>query len=268
MAINAQGIVVSVPADGWRRKGRLRSRMCYWNEENFFEPGEFDEKIEELKNELRESVKKEINDGIEKLRKENKELQNIKKNFESIKKDFKKKKDECDRVMRDAESRAKQARLKELMEHFKVTLWAVSWGYRYKKKCDKCNETRRIQVTLPSGRTVDDECSCRVNKEVYYPEENVLYELSERNGEFMAWYKAKGDKGEEYFVEDIRTEYAKTIIDHNKDFKEIEEKELRKKVFFTTKEECQAFCDYLNRDSEVFGYDYDINGKLLREVDE
>lgn len=33
--------------------------MCYWNEENFFEPGEFDEKIEELKNELRESVKKE-----------------------------------------------------------------------------------------------------------------------------------------------------------------------------------------------------------------
>jgi hypothetical protein len=268
MAINAQGIVVSVPADGWRRKGRLRSRMCYWNEENFFEPGEFDEKIEELKNELRESVKKEINDGIEKLRKENKELQDIKKNFESIKKDFKKKKDECDRVMRDAESRAKQARLKELMEHFKVTLWAVSWGYRYKKKCDKCNETRRIQVTLPSGRTVDDECSCRVNKEVYYPEENVLYELSERNGEFMAWYKAKGDKGEEYFVEDIRTEYARTIIDHNKDFKEIEEKELRKKVFFTTKEECQAFCDYLNRDSEVFGYDYDINGKLLREVDE
>ena len=43
---------------------------------------------------------------------------------------------------------------------------------------------------------------------------------------------------------------------------------MRKKVFFTTKEECQAFCDYLNRDSEVFGYDYDINGKLLREVDE
>lgn len=58
MAINAQGIVVSVPADDLRRKGRLMSRMCYWNEENFFEPGEFDEKIEELKNELRESVKK------------------------------------------------------------------------------------------------------------------------------------------------------------------------------------------------------------------
>ena len=44
--------------------------MCYWDDGDYFEPGEFDEKIEELKNELRESVKKEINDEIEKLRKE------------------------------------------------------------------------------------------------------------------------------------------------------------------------------------------------------
>ena len=51
-----------------------------------------------------------------------------------MKKDFERKKDECDRAIRNAESKAKQARLKELMEHFKVTLWAVSWDYRYKKR--------------------------------------------------------------------------------------------------------------------------------------
>ena len=130
--------------------------MCYWDDGDYFEPSEFDEKIEELKNELRESVKKEINDEIEKLRKENKELQGIKRNFESVKKDFERKKDECDRAIRNAESKAKQARLKELMEHFKVTLWAVSWDYRYKKKCDKCDKNRRIQVALPSGKTVDE----------------------------------------------------------------------------------------------------------------
>ena len=32
--------------------------MCYRDDGDYFEPGEFDEKIEELKNELRESVKK------------------------------------------------------------------------------------------------------------------------------------------------------------------------------------------------------------------
>ena len=240
--------------------------MCYWDDGDYFEPSEFDEKIEELKNELRESVKKEINDEIEKLRKENKELQGIKRNFESVKKDFERKKDECDRAIRNAESKAKQARLKELMEHFKVTLWAVSWDYRYKKKCDKCDKNRRIQVVLPSGKTVDDECSCRVNKKVYYPKENVLYELSERNREFMAWYMAKGDRGEEYFVGGPRTEYAKVVVDHNKDFKEIETEELRK-VFFTTKEECQAFCDYING-TEALGYDYNVEGQLVAQREE
>lgn len=240
--------------------------MCYRDDGDYFEPSEFDEKIEELKNELRESVKKEINDEIEKLRKENKELQGIKRNFESVKKDFERKKDECDRAIRNAESKAKQARLKELMEHFKVTLWAVSWDYRYKKKCDKCDKNRRIQVALPSGKTVDDECSCRVSKKVYYPEENVLYELSERNREFMAWYMAKGDRGEEYFVGGPRAEYAKVVVDHNKDFKEIETEELRK-VFFTTKEECQAFCNYING-TEVLGYDYNVEGQPVVQREE
>lgn len=240
--------------------------MCYWDDGDYFEPSEFDEKIEELKNELRESVKKEINDEIEKLRKENKELQGIKRNFESVKKDFERKKDECDRAIRNAESKAKQARLKELMEHFKVTLWAVSWDYRYKKKCDKCDKNRRIQVALPSGKTVDDECSCRVSKKVYYPKENVLYELSERNREFMAWYMAKGDRGEEYFVGGPRAEYAKVVVDHNKDFKEIETEELRK-VFFTTKEECQVFCNYING-TEVLGYDYNVEGQPVVQREE
>ena len=95
---------------------------------------------------------------------------------------------------------------------------------------------------------------------------DVLYELSERNREFMAWYMAKGDRGEEYFVGGPRTEYAKVVVDHNKDFKEIETEELRK-VFFTTKEECQAFCDYING-TEVLGYDYNVEGQLVAQREE
>jgi hypothetical protein len=236
----------------------------YYGFDDYFEPGEFDEKIEELKNELRESVKKEINDEIEKLRKENKELQGIKKNFESIKRDFERKKEECEIVMKDAEYRAKHARLAELMEQMKLVLWSATWETRYKRKCNKCDSLRNVKVTLPSGKAVDDECNCGVSKKVYYPKENVLYELSERNREFMAWYRKKGQKGKEYFVEYIDAEYAKVIVDHNKGFKEIEGKELRK-VFFTTKEECQEFCSYLNKKEGVTGYDYDREGNLIAE---
>lgn len=52
--------------------------MNCWDEESYFEPSELDEKIEELKEELRKSVRQEIKDEIEKLRKENRELQDIK----------------------------------------------------------------------------------------------------------------------------------------------------------------------------------------------
>ena len=90
-------------------------------------------------------MKKEINDEIEKLRKENKELQGIKNNFESIKRDFERKKEECERVMKDAEYRAKHARLAELMEQMKLVLWSVTWETRYKRKCNKCDCWRTLR---------------------------------------------------------------------------------------------------------------------------
>lgn len=231
----------------------------YEDYENYFEPGEFDEKIEELKEELKKSVKKEINDEIEKLRKENKELQDVKKNFETIKLDFDKKKREYDIAIKNAERTAKDARLKELIERFKINLWSANWTYMYKKKCDKCNKYRKIQVTLPSGRIVDDNCSCgQITKKVYYPQENVLYELSERNREVMAWYIVEGD----YLIEHPYTKYAELVIDHDKAFDEIDKSKLNK-TFFSTHEECQAFCDYLNKDNEIVGYNYNVQGELI-----
>ena len=70
----------------------------------------------------------------------------------------------------------------------------------------------------------------------------------------------------DYFVEDTYAEYAEVVVDHNKDFKEIEEENLRN-IFFTTKEECQAFCDYING-TEVLGYDYNVEGQLVAQREE
>ena len=218
----------------------------------------------ELKNELRESVKKEINDEIEKLRKENKELQGIKNNFESIKRDFERKKEECERVMKDAEYRAKHARLAELMEQMKLVLWSVTWETRYKRKCNKCDCWRNVKVTLPSGNTVSDTCICAKTARVYHPKENVLYEIADRGLDFRVWYKERGDKGKEYFIADTIAVIPSKIIDRNKNFEEINKKEVYG-IFFTSFEECQEFCSYLNKKEGVAGYDYDREGNLIAE---
>lgn len=231
--------------------------------DDFFEPGEFDSQIEEFKEELRESVKKEIKDEIEKLRKENKKLQGIKKNFESIKRDFEAKKSECDRVMRNAEVKAKQTRLKELMDTYRIVLWSVDCMYQYKEKCDKCGTDRKIQIKLPDGSFVSYRCECGVGKKVYRPKEYVLHEMNDRFGTVNAWYRMRGKEGEEYIEEYDFSRYAKTIVNHDKSFKEINVESLNK-VFFATKEECQEFCDYLNKLEESAGYDYDLYGELMK----
>ena len=236
--------------------------MNYWDEESYFEPSEFDEKIEELKEELKKSVRQEIKDEVEKLRNENRELQDIKKNFEAVKRDFERKKAECDRVMKEAEFKASQARLTELMDkHFKVVLWAVNKDYVYKKKCDKCDNNRQIKVTLPSGKVVLDDCRCRESKEKYSPQKNVLYRLSENSREINAWYRKEGRKGEEYFTEGLSSVHANVIVNHDKDFKKLAMAQLYG-VFFTTEEECQEFCDFLNAQNKIEEYEFQLDGML------
>lgn len=236
--------------------------MDFWDDEDYFEPSEFDEKIGELKEELRNSVKQEIKDEVEKLRKENEELQGIKKNLETIKRDYEAKKWECERSIRDAEQKVRNARISELMEHFKVVVWNAEPKRQYKKKCEACNDVRKIQITLPSGKTVDDDCKCDVNAKVYEPKSYVLYELSGRSVDIRAWYRKKGKQGEEYFVEDAFSRIAKTIVNHDKTFKSISENDLRN-TFFTSQDECQEFCDYLNEKRGVAGYIYNLKGQLI-----
>lgn len=144
------------------------------------------------------------------------------------------------------------------LEKFKkgVELWAITPV--------GCNCLEQMDGKIRFDTCNADAIVCDAKTRI--AKENVLYELSERNREFMAWYMAKGDRGEEYFVGGPRAEYAKVVVDHNKDFKEIETEELRK-VFFTTKEECQAFCNYING-TEVLGYDYNVEGQPVVQREE
>ena len=174
------------------------------------------------------------------------------------------KKEECERVMKDAEYRAKHARLAELMEQMKLVLWSVTWEARYKRKCNKCDCWRNVKVTLPSGNTVSDTCICAKTARVYHPKENVLYEIADRGLDFRVWYKERGDKGKEYFIADTIAVIPSKIIDRNKNFEEINKKEVYG-IFFTSFEECQEFCSYLNKKEGVAGYDYDREGNLIAE---
>ena len=63
------------------------------------------------------------------------------------------------------------------------------------------------------------------------------------------------------------TNLSSTEINVEKDgdfYEEINKKEVYG-IFFTSFEECQEFCSYLNKKEGVAGYDYDREGNLIAE---
>lgn len=60
----------------------------YGGYDDFYEPSEFDEKVEEFKDYLRNSVKDEIKEEISKLKEENAKLQAVRNNWDKLKSDY------------------------------------------------------------------------------------------------------------------------------------------------------------------------------------
>ena len=82
----------------------------------FYEPSEFDEKVEEFKDYLRQSVKEEVQQKIERLEKENAELRGVRDNWDKVKRGYEAKQIELERKIADCEYDVKRKRLEGLFE--------------------------------------------------------------------------------------------------------------------------------------------------------
>ncbi len=240
-----------------------------WYDDEFYnEPSEFEIQMDGFKESLARAIKSEFLEEMERLKEENRNLQGIKEHFEQIKMDYEQKKLECYRMMREAESNAKRMKADELMEQFKTFLWRLDWEYLYGPKCDKCDENRMIDVILPSGNVVKDDCQCRKSEtKVMIPERMVRYELSDGYSGIAAWYSACGKDRDRYY----KLEYAcsvfaeKNIVQPGTSFDALEKKEDQRMLLFTTKEECLAYCGYLNEKNDVASdVAYRLDGELYK----
>ena len=215
--------------------------MPYYDE-FYHEPSEFEELIWELKESLKESVKEEFIEELESLKRENKNLQDIKRNFNSIKLDYERKERQLEIEKSNMEREVRNARLSELTKDHKVIMHKVGTKWIDMPKCDKCDENRRIYYETPLGKRTFEKCDCDFRKTEYHPEEHIMVEFNIRNG-VNAWYELKDKSNREYMSLDRLTTYAKHIYKNEMDYEDIES---IYDIFFKTKEECQKYCDWLN----------------------
>lgn len=236
-----------------------------YSEEEFYPEGEYQEQIDALKDAIRNSVKSEILEEMNRLRAENAKLQDIKEHFEEMKRDYERKKDECDRTVHNAEHNAKRMRLAELMKDHKVVKWKISWECAYGPKCGKCDSKRTVKVKLPSGRMVEDSCECNTGVEkYYYPKMYLLTTFTDRfrTGEIIAHYSEVKSGNDAYYQLYDHTECDNFTADEKKEAIESLNDNVEK-ILFDQEDECQKACDRLNEGIGEFLYTK--NGENIKE---
>lgn len=230
--------------------------LGYEYENDFYELSEFDEKIYDLKESLRKSVKKEVTYKIDELEKELEMLKHFRDSKDEYDRELDKLKRELERSEKSVEERAIRLRLPDILK----TLEYPAWIPKHKlvhiyDKCDKCDDDRQIHFFSPSGKELKEPCKCYVYKFEYTPVQGVLFDINYNR-----------DLSEYAFNKDLEincTRLTYVVTDDCK--KHLNDRESyvakytslykggpfekvmnRYQTYFRDLETCQKFCDYLN----------------------
>ena len=227
---------------------------------DFPEPSTGDIVFEELKRVLLGTLKEEIKTELEHLRKENEELRPYKEDRDRLQYELQRVKAECDRKVTDANRNARALALEDLFGECVVDAWKVDREYITGPKCDKCDENRKLHYVTPRGKAMTEACECSESFTKYVPKPAVMTRFKvhpkacvsdqDKNDAYRhpvyRWYTTEWETIEDgtEFVVDSDYEIGSHRFADRVDtpFEKLSEWH----SVFTSKERCQAFCDYLN----------------------
>lgn len=218
--------------------------MSYY-EDDFYEPSEYDEMVEEFKEKLRASVKQEIKDEIERLKSELEEIKVFRservKYYEALKEAQQKAnraEAEYKRKAELAKREARSERAQELLRNISVVGYRPKAIYTDRPKCDKCDEHRKIHFKSPQGRECTEDCACATKIIRYEPCEAQLLRLTVNDKSISSYY-TRVEVGYDYDIYDC----SASVWEKEEDSFE---KTPRYCTVFLEEANCQAYCDWLN----------------------
>ncbi len=234
--------------------------MGYWDyEEPEWEPSEADELFSEIKQKLIDSAKSSLKSDMESLKSRNEYLEKRNKELEAKARSVDQKEHDIEyksqNLRKEVEKEFYKAAIKDIFKDMieKSQLWFAKNKPHEKPKCDKCDENRYWVLTWPNGEKVTKKCDCANPDYWYEPEETWIDTLR---------YRIKDDKYpyERYYRLDwtydrIQDDYSYADFGiqfvYDKFCDDVIEKRKQlgygKRIGFKSKEECQKYCDWLNK---------------------
>lgn len=216
----------------------------YYDEDFYNEPSEYDIMVDKFKQSLLKSVKREFLEEMDKLRKENEELQEIKKNWNKIRGDYIEKELKLNTIIEDEKQKIIHMRLSELFKNcgMNIILYKSSVTCVQGDKCNKCNNQRQIEYTTPSGRKMTETCDCAKPYHIYYPQEHTMvgfYGYDRLNEPLEVTFNNKTTDNYSRYSQAVETIYQGQSFD-----------ELYttygEEVFFKEADKCLEYCLYIN----------------------
>ena len=230
-----------------------------WRVEDYYfdNHSEFDAQVDEFKESLKKAVKQEHIDEMNRIKKENEELQEVKKNFEAIKEDYARKERELEYERRDLLSKVRQDRLTELLKDREVLMYRVTKTLKRAPKCDKCDDKRQIEFQSPSGRIMYENCSCDKGSWLYVPEKLVRTSFSIDRYKMSIFYKPY--TWSDIDGMEIDNEYSsvgsQNVYKQGDNFADLKKYD----VLFNNEKDCLEYCEYLNNaDSKEKKVEYEM----------
>lgn len=227
--------------------------MVDFYDENFYDENQhyYDIEIEHFKAALRKEVKQEFLDEMERLRKENLELQEVKRNLDRIKSDYQKELENEAAQLRKTRREVRQERFEEILKDvaLPITVYGIGKALVYKPLCGHC-DNRIIHFTSPSGKELTEpcpECGQSFRKWLVVPMEREkigirgdrywsIYEINQKHKDWLGEKEWELKTNHLYEGEvNISENQAFDIFCCDRDVCE-------------TQEQAQAICDWLNRD--------------------
>lgn len=179
----------------------------------------------------------------------------MKSNFENIKEEYEDKKRQLDREKVNLECVIKKERLSELFKEIYPVTYKANKVLHEGVKCDKCDDSRMISFTSPTGNIYKERCECWDKKYIYEVSEELLVEFRPKDtGHYgkSIYYKLKennryGDflriaDGIFYDEDETGCNAHKILNGDCVGFEEL----LPHRTFFKNKSAAQLYCDYLN----------------------
>lgn len=221
--------------------------MGYWEyDTGYYEPSEFDEKCEELKDYLRDSVTKELKEKLETLQKENEHMKDIVDNYDAKVRELEAAKEKFkfdERNLRDKiRSEVRRERLSKLLEDFQTMLYQVLNIGVEQPKCDKCDANRMIEFFSPSGRRYTEICQCAKRLPHFEVRQSDCLEFRLKGDKICGWYFRRDLLNTEEYYHSGGEDVDDKMYD-GRDFASIDN---YYNVYFRDEATAQKYADWLN----------------------